>query len=349
MGSSSVRLQVIDAGPGAAPLPAFAEKWLIRLAEHAAGDGTIRKSGENALVAALDEAVAEAARQGAVELLAFATAALRRAPNGDAIIDRVKSCVGVHLQVLDGEDEARFTFLAVRRWLGWRAGPLLVLDIGGGSLEIARGRDEHPELAVSLPLGAGTLSREFLRHDPPTPEEMSALRRHASSSIREISDRLLWEGPAAVTVGTSSTFRHLARLTGAAPGRDGPFVPRRLRRARLRKVVRDLAAFSAVERCELPGVSPGRAGQIVAGGVVAHAVMKALTIDTLHISPWALREGILLQRLDSLTNSDQLHASGLVSAGTQHLRRDGARPDVRTPEEVDRRSARAVRLPSFSA
>src|SRR3712207_8544376 len=81
--------------------------------------------------------------------------AIREARNGMEVLDRVRRQTGVTLQVTSGEEEARLTFLAVRRWYGWSAGRLLVLDIGGGSLELASGTDEDPEVALSVPLGAG--------------------------------------------------------------------------------------------------------------------------------------------------------------------------------------------------
>src|ERR1035438_9269209 len=81
------------------------------------------------------------------DLLAFATSAIREAPNGEAVLARVRAETGVELQVLSGEDESKLTFLAVRRWFGWSSGRVLVMDIGGGSLEIAAGIDEVADVA----------------------------------------------------------------------------------------------------------------------------------------------------------------------------------------------------------
>ena len=108
--------------------------------------------------------------QGVEDLLAFATSAIREAPNGDEVLGRVLDESGVDLQVLSGEDESRLTFLAARRWFGWSSGRLLVIDIGGGSLELAAGLDEEPDAALSLPLGAGRLTRASLHRDPPDAE-----------------------------------------------------------------------------------------------------------------------------------------------------------------------------------
>ncbi|MBS4465127.1 exopolyphosphatase Ppx1, partial [Lactococcus garvieae] len=110
------------------------------------------------------------------ELMAFATSAVRDAENSEDVLSRVRKETGVELQALRGEDESRLTFLAVRRWYGWSAGRILNLDIGGGSLEVSSGVDEEPEIALSLPLGAGRLTREWLPDDPPGRRRVAMLR-----------------------------------------------------------------------------------------------------------------------------------------------------------------------------
>ena len=111
--------------------------------------------------------------------MAFVTSAIREAPNGDDVLARVRAETGVDLQLLSGEDEARLTFLAARRWFGWSSGTLLVVDIGGGSLELAAGMDEDPDAAISLPLGAGRLTATC-SGDPPDAE---TIRPPAARSV----------------------------------------------------------------------------------------------------------------------------------------------------------------------
>src|SRR3569833_2662860 len=159
VGSNTVLLLVVDAHLVAHPTPMHDDRWLLRLAEQIGDDGQLSKAGEKALLAAVEEACAQAEKQGVDDLLALVTSAIRDATIGQEVLDRIREKTGVELQVLSKEDEARLTFLAVRRWFGWSAGQLLVLDIGGGSLEIAMGRDEEPVLAESLPLGAGRTAR----------------------------------------------------------------------------------------------------------------------------------------------------------------------------------------------
>ncbi len=300
VGSNTVHLLVVDARPGAPPVPAFSDKTEMRLAELLDASGRIGPSGAGQLADYVREAVAMAEDKGVEEMLSFATSAIRDAPNGEQVLDRIRAAAGADLQVLSGEDEARLTFFAVRRWYGWSSGRLLALDIGGGSLEVATGSDEEPDAANSLPLGAGRLTREMLPGDPPSAADVKALRKHVRAVFARDLGRVIRVGAPDRVVGTSKTFRSLARLAGAAPSEQGPYVRRLLRHEDLLQWMPRLAERSAAERAELPGVSPGRARQLLAGAVVADAAMDLLGISELDICPWALREGVILRRLDQL-------------------------------------------------
>jgi exopolyphosphatase/guanosine-5'-triphosphate,3'-diphosphate pyrophosphatase len=298
VGSNTVHLLVVDAHPGARPWPATSHKTELRLAEHLDRHGCIDHAGADALVCFVHEALAVAEDQGSQDLLAFATSAIREAPNGEDVLARVRLETGVDLQVLGAGDEARLTFLAVRRWFGWSAGRLLVLDIGGGSLEMAVGTDEEPDVALSLPLGAGRLTRDHLPGDPPSKDDVKALRKLVRAEVATAVRHLTRTGQPDCVVGSSKTFRSLARLSGAAPSSEGPLAERTLRRADVAAWVPRLAEMTAQQRAQLPGVSAGRSRQLLAGAVVADAAMDLLGVESLQICPWALREGIILRRLD---------------------------------------------------
>jgi exopolyphosphatase/guanosine-5'-triphosphate,3'-diphosphate pyrophosphatase len=294
----------VDAHHGAHPWPAHSEKAVLRLAEQIGKDGALTKSGADALVKAAADAMTAAARLVTDDLLAFATSAVRDATNSAAVLSRVREETGVRLQVLSGAEEARATFLAVRRWFGWSAGRLLVMDIGGGSLELAAGIDEDPDLAMSLPLGAGRLTRDRLHIDgntatPPSAHRVDELLEYVEEmldpAVRKLSE-VGWDRP----VATSKTFRTLARLAGAAPSTAGLWAPRRLHRDGLRQVIGFIRHISPRELSGLEGVSARRAHQLLAGAVVAEATMRKLNIDAVDICPWALREGVILRRLDQL-------------------------------------------------
>jgi exopolyphosphatase / guanosine-5'-triphosphate,3'-diphosphate pyrophosphatase len=301
VGSNTVHLLVVDAYPGARPLPAFSHKVELRLAEHLEPDDTLSAVGEERLTSFVLEAMRIAEDKGVEEFIAFATSAVRDAANGDDVLARVQERTGTQITVLSGEHEARLTFLAARRWFGWSSGRLLIIDIGGGSLEVAAGRDEEPEAVRSLPLGAGRLTRDWLSADPPPPEEVRALRKYVRAEIARQAGGLLRGGAVDHTVGTSKTFRQLARIAGAAPSSEGFYAKRFLKHADVSMWAERLAAMDRVERARLPGVSEGRAEQMLAGATVADAVMDLMGIAQLEICPWALREGVILKRLDTLT------------------------------------------------
>jgi exopolyphosphatase / guanosine-5'-triphosphate,3'-diphosphate pyrophosphatase len=203
--------------------------------------------------------------------------------------------------VLSGEDEARLTFLAVRRWFGWSSGRLGVFDIGGGSLEIAAGAEEAPDVAWSLPLGAARLARAHFAQGRPGDDALRDLRRSIRADIAREAGGLLRAGPLDHAVATSKTFRSLSRICGSAPSSEGLFVRRLLPADALESWIPKLVEMSKDEIAQLPGVSTDRAHQVVAGAFVAGAVMDIFDLGELEICPWALREGIILERLDKLS------------------------------------------------
>ncbi|MYY08697.1 Ppx/GppA family phosphatase [Streptomyces sp. SID4919] len=300
VGSNTVHLLVMDAHPGARPLPAHSHKAELRLAQLLDARGAIGEDGVELLVATIRDAVQAAEDKGVEELLPFATSAVREATNADEVLARVRTETGVELRVLTGEEEARHTFLAARRWFGWSAGKLLVLDIGGGSLEIAYGIDEDPDAAASLPLGAGRLTAGWLPGDPVDASDVRALRRHVRAQIARTVGEFSRLGGADRAVATSKTFKQLARLTGAARSGDGLYVQRELKRESLEAWVPKLAAMTTAERAGLPGVSANRANQLLAGALVAEAALDLYGLDSVEICPWALREGVILRHLDHL-------------------------------------------------
>lgn len=300
VGSNTVHLLVVDAHPGAHPLPATSHKIDLRLSEHVLDDGRIEDGGTDRLVTFVQECLEVAEDQGVEELLAFVTSAIREAPNGEQVLARVRKKTTKQLQVLSGEEEARLTFLAARRWNGWSAGKLLVIDIGGGSLELSIGTDEDPDVALSLLLGAGRVTRERLAGDPPSAATIKAARKAVRAEIASQIRPLAKAGAPDKVVGTSKTMRSLARIAGAAPSGEGPYVRRELTRASITETIARISSMPAADRAQLAGVSASRAHQLLGGAIVAEAAMDLLGVESLEICPWALREGVILRYLDHL-------------------------------------------------
>ena len=278
VGSNTVHLLVVDAHPGASPVPFHSQRSTLRLMRYLDESGAIVEEGQRLLIEAIREAAEAVAAIGVDDLMSTATSAIREAANGEHVLARIAAETGIELRVLTGDDEARITMLAVRRWFGWSAGEILLFDIGGGSFEIAQGADEYPDVQVSLPLGAGrstiafTAVRERLFADRPTPTRV---------------------------VGTSKTIRSLARLVG------GPADPvtgqlAAIHYTGLREWEPTLREMPSEVRQYLPGITPERGYQILAGAIVLRTAMKVFEVSTLTVSPWALREGIVLRYMDAL-------------------------------------------------
>jgi exopolyphosphatase/guanosine-5'-triphosphate,3'-diphosphate pyrophosphatase len=310
VGSNTVHLLVVDAHTGARPIPAFSHKAELRLADHLDDRAVLSGSGERSLRDVVAEALRIAEDKGVEDLIAFATSAVREARNGEEVLARIHDQTGARINVMTGHEEARLTFLAARRWFGWSSGRLLIIDIGGGSLEVASGIDEEPDAVASLPLGASRLTRDWLTADPPARADIRRLRKYVRAEIAREIGGMLRQGPADHVVGTSKTFRQLARIAGAAPSGEGPYVKRVLKHADVAALAERLPRMPQAERARLPGVSASRVPQLPAGALVADATLDLLQIDQLELCPWALREGVILRRLDML-------AQGLGDADTR--------------------------------
>jgi exopolyphosphatase/guanosine-5'-triphosphate,3'-diphosphate pyrophosphatase len=294
VGSNTVHLQVVDTSPGARPNPTFNYKEELRLTQYINEENLISDEGIEKLRSSIKRAIEQSASVQTQELLPFATSALREASNGEKIISSINKDFHIDLQVLTGEEEAKLTFLAARRWFGWSSGRLLVIDIGGGSLEMAAGVDESPEIATSLPLGAARLTKDFLNGDPYTDKSLRALRDHIENKLEQILPSLVKHQESDRAIATSKTLRTLARLSGDWFDGTG----KNITVEAIRKISAKLSEMDESTRAKLPGVSENRASQIVAGSLVAESVMRNLDIKELEICPWALREGVVLKWMD---------------------------------------------------
>jgi exopolyphosphatase / guanosine-5'-triphosphate,3'-diphosphate pyrophosphatase len=260
--------------------PLVSHKVRLRLDRELDSDGVISRDGIESLCAAV---LAARKKAGDVPFLPFATSSVRDSSNADEVMCKVARRTGVELKVLSGKEEARFSYTAARHWFGWGAGPMVVLDVGGGTVELALGSGVEPDFALSLPLGARTLTRTGLN--------VQDMRAEVGERISEAFPR----DDSARAIGCSKVFEQLARLAGA---RNGTYVARQLRLKDLEKWIPRLAKLSVRERAALPGISRHRAQQSLAGAVVAEALMKVSGHDVVDISPWSTKEGLLLDLVE---------------------------------------------------
>ncbi|MDX3311534.1 Ppx/GppA phosphatase family protein [Streptomyces sp. NPDC054884] len=295
VGCHSALLTVVRRRPGTVLEPVFSRKVRLRLHETLDRTGRLDKAGVRSVERAVAEAVAADPRLRGPEVFAFATSVIRDAPNRDEVIARVARTTGTRLRVLTGEEEARLAYVAARQWAGPTARQLLVLDIGGGTVEIASGTGDRPRVVHSLPLGARRITRDRLPGGTvPTARRLAEILQHLRRSLAAVPDLPRAE-PGGRVLACSKTFEQLARLAAAQSGK--PRTGRRLTLPRLHVAARLLADAAPSRRAELPGISRHRAGQSLAGALIAQALMEACGAESVEICPWSTREGLLLEHL----------------------------------------------------
>jgi exopolyphosphatase / guanosine-5'-triphosphate,3'-diphosphate pyrophosphatase len=281
IGCHSAHLVVLDRDQGSPLDPVLSRKIRLQIDRHTTSDGAISAEGIDRVCAAVTAAQRKVAHKDSV--VAFATSSIRDAANAEQVIRRVSRRTGVELQTFTGQQEAHLSYIAARHWFGHCAGPLTVFDVGGGTAEVAAGFGTQPTATYSLPYGARSLTRTGL-------------------SVAEMRDEVRAAIPgmdlSGMAVGCSKVLQQLARLTGARPQREGPFVPRHLHVADLREWIPRLAELRTAQRAELPGISRHRARQSLAGAVVAEVLLTETGYDTVQICPWSTKEGLLIRLLE---------------------------------------------------
>jgi exopolyphosphatase / guanosine-5'-triphosphate,3'-diphosphate pyrophosphatase len=307
IGSNTAHLAVVDGSPDGTFRPVANRRAVLRLADAAFPAMELPEAAERRLIETVGEMRQFAREQRALALVAFATSAIRESANGMAVLGRLREATGVPVRVLPGVEEARLTYVAARAWATFSARRLLVLDIGGGSLEVAGGDGDLPEIADSLPLGATRVTRRFVHHDPPEEEELTALRVHGLSLLGPLAARVRehdWD----VVCATSKTFRTLASVAEWMPeapspsasfgfaGIDGRTAPV-LTAETINLVAGRLARTTRRERGRLKGMDRLRADIVVAGSQLAALAMQAFGLRQLVLAPWALREGVIIDYL----------------------------------------------------
>ncbi|MEU6646131.1 exopolyphosphatase [Saccharomonospora sp. NPDC046836] len=294
VGCFSARLLIAERG-GSLLDPVFNHKTRLRLDRALDACGRLGADGVDAIITAVGTAGELAEQRGVSRVFPLATSSIRDARNATEIVRQVRHETGTELRFLTGQREAELSYLAARRWFGAAVGPLAVLDIGGGTVELAAGEGEHAAVAWSLRLGAREMTRTWLDTEVPPAERIAELRAHALDRVRRAVAEAEPRLSGYRTVGCSTVLRQLARLAGARPQRDAP--SRELRVEDLRRWIPRLAVMPASRRAELPGISRSRARQALAGAVVAEALLTVFG-GSLDVCPWSTTHGLLLTLLD---------------------------------------------------
>jgi exopolyphosphatase/guanosine-5'-triphosphate,3'-diphosphate pyrophosphatase len=289
VGSNSTRLFLCE-GVSAEGPEGERIATITALRRGAASDGTIAPDALGRLGDCLDDFADRIAAFGSDEVIAVGTSAVRDAPNRDEVIALVDDRLAVDLRVLAGAHEAELSYFGAR--LAVRGdGPVVVIDIGGGSTELVRGDAAGPQTAVSLDVGGVRFTDQFLHDDPPTLAQIAALRDEVMGMAVPTFAAL---GDAAPLVGVAGTMTTLAAIA------NGAYDPRQVHGAVLAAVeIEDitdhLAGLALAERRLVAGLHPDRAPSIVAGALIACCVLDAAMVDEIAISERDLLDGAVLR------------------------------------------------------
>jgi exopolyphosphatase / guanosine-5'-triphosphate,3'-diphosphate pyrophosphatase len=289
VGSNAVRLVLARVTPGVEFRVLRQERVQTRLAGHRRG--LLPRAAVDQTVRAVRRFLAEVGRPTAPRILAVATAAVRDAPNADRLLGALRNESGVDVRVLSGPEEARLGATAVL----WRR-PIssgAIVDLGGGSLQVTRVRAGRIVRVASVPLGAVRTSLRFLKHDPPQPRELKALRR-------ETRDRLLGVLPRAeagdALIGIGGSLRALGRIFLRSVHRRGAALRGlKLRREHVTAVRARLEPLSVHQRRRIRGLKAERADVILAGVVVIEELMTLGGYEVLTVADEGVRHGLLIE------------------------------------------------------
>ena len=282
---------------------------------------------------ALRDFMAVAQGAGATRMIAVATAAVRDAADGPALVDRAHR-LGVPLQVIDGDHEARLGFFGAVHDLPVTGG--LTMDVGGGSVELVRFRDRRLERAWSMELGSLRVSDRFLGSDPPAPDELKALRRFVSGALTDAGISELGRGEDLVGIG--GTVRNLAKVDMKRSDYPLPLLHGYfLKERKLSALVEDLSARTMKRRAQVPGLNPDRADTIVGGALVIQGIMQHVGATRVVVSSRGLREGLAMA-----SGPDDIPSAAWVR--TISVATLAARFATWEPSLADRRAAIAAHL-----
>jgi exopolyphosphatase/guanosine-5'-triphosphate,3'-diphosphate pyrophosphatase len=262
-----------------------------RIGAGLAGGGDVAQAAVVATISAIRAYGRLARRHGCEHLFAYATWALRRAPRSAAILRRIERQTGVRVRVLSARQEARFAYTGARGCLQHPKPFTLLVDVGGGSIELVFAQRGRIARTMSLPLGALRSTERYVRHDPPAAEELAAIRRRADSLLASFFHRCPRVAPARLDlVASGGTVTTLARMLRGADAARGTAV----RRADIARLARRCGEATLAQRRRMRGLPADRADIITAGLVVVLAVMDHARKRVLRVNPGGVREGALL-------------------------------------------------------
>lgn len=298
LGTNTIRLLVVDVAGDRSWRPVAQTQTIARLGEGLRASRFLSEAAMERALHTVADFCGQARTLGAEQVLIVGTSAVRDATNRAAFLDRLRAATGQEVRVVPGEEEGRLTLLGVLHGLPALSGSVLLFDIGGGSTEFTLARGRELIRARSLKLGVVPLAERYMSPDPVDwnryGEMDREIRAHLTRELAAFCGGLRPEH----LVGTAGTVTTLAALDQALLEYDAEKVHGyRLSLDRIRGLLARLGALPVADRARLPCLEPGRADLIIPGIAICLAAMDIFGFDSLIVSEWGLREGILIDYL----------------------------------------------------
>ena len=300
IGTNSVHMVIVRI---VTSLPAFTiiarEKETVRLGDRDPQTGNLTSEAITRAIGALKRCQEVAKSLNAHQILAVATSAVREAPNGHEFVRSIETELGLAVNIISGQEEARRIYLGVLSGVEFNNTPHLIIDIGGGSTELILGDSDEPRTLSSTKIGAVRLTAEFVPKNPVSDRELIYLQAFVRGQLERATDEIkanLRSGETPKLVGTSGTIETLAAIlntdkSGQIPDRIHGF---EIRLPELRNLIHRLRRMTVAERTTIEGMSERRAEIIIAGAVILQEAMVMLGMQSLSVCERSLREGVIV-------------------------------------------------------
>jgi exopolyphosphatase/guanosine-5'-triphosphate,3'-diphosphate pyrophosphatase len=295
IGTNSLHMIVVRVRPDLSFEVVDREKEMVRLGAGGLDGRALTREATNAALQVLSKFRRLAESHGVDETVAVATSAVREAENGGEFLDAITSRTGIRPRVISGTEEARLIHMAAAYGVGGPGEVAVVVDIGGGSVEITRGAGDRLETGRSFKLGVIRLTERFVKTDPISPRDERRLVRHVRTEIDEYLDQLS-KAKFDRLIGTSGTILSLGAVATAGQGHppDASLRNRRVSAKQLHRIRKTLVALDIEKRLRVPGLDPRRADIAVAGAVLIDTIVRRLGANELTLCDLSLREGLVL-------------------------------------------------------
>ena len=299
IGTNSIHMVVADVLPDLTYKVLEREKDTTRLGDGSFEKGRLKKSSMQRAWSVIGRFHRMAAKYRVKKMFGVATSAVRDASNGKEFVREVRRRTGVRIEIISGSEEGRLIELAARSNFKLTGKRSLVVDLGGGSMELIAGDGKKHAYLKSFPLGVARLTDHFLRKDPPSPKELRKLEKHVEKELDE-AVRTIHRSKVSVVIGTAGTMINLASMVYESGTSKMLKLKHHypLDRARLEKIHSEIAALPLRKRLNFPGLDSKRADIIVAGSLVVLTLMRVLDIPRILVSKKGIREGLVLDFIE---------------------------------------------------